>query len=282
MSARQDVIEGLRNGILVGAAVLAIGLPLVHFGVLPAPWRTGSSAAVAWQAPHAAVPEAVPPAGAAAAPAVPGGEPPGAPRLDLAGEPASPAVRRLAQWVLDANDHGGRHFAVLDKRNARVFVFEANGRLAGASPVLLGYAAGDDTVPGIGDRPIEQVKPQERTTPAGRFVAERGRNALNEDVVWVDYDAAVSMHRVRATNPKERRLQRLASPTSSDNRISYGCINLPVAFFEQVVWPRFQGARGVVYVLPEVKPLEQVFPGLAAAPVTAAAQPAQHARVAAM
>jgi hypothetical protein len=34
------------------------------------------------------------------------------------------------------------------------------------------------------------------------------------------------MHRVRATNPLERRLQRLATPTPDDNRISYG---LPMA-----------------------------------------------------
>ena len=169
----------------------------------------------------------------------------------------------MAQWVVDTADNGSHPFVILDKRRARVYVFDAGGQLAGASPVLLGYAAGDDTVPGIGERPLEQVLPQERTTPAGRFVAEPGRNAHNEDVVWVDYDAAVSMHRVRANNPAERRLQRLASATAADNRISYGCINLPVAFFDQVVWPRFRQARGVVYVLPEVKPLPEVFPGLA-------------------
>jgi len=85
--------------------------------------------------------------------------------------------------------------------------------------VLLGLARGDDSVPGIGERKIAEILPFERTTPAGRFVGERGRNASGEDIVWVDYDAAVSMHRVRATNPKERRLERLASPTPADNRI---------------------------------------------------------------
>jgi len=185
-------------------------------------------------------------------------------RLELGAERtrASRDLRRLAQWIVDSADNGDRHFVILDKRNARVYVFEPSGKLAGASPVLLGYAAGDDTVPGIGDRPIEAVRPQERTTPAGRFVAERGRNARAEDVVWVDYDAAVSMHRVLTTNPVERRLQRLASPTSRDNRISYGCINLPPSFFDKVLWPRFKQRNGVVYVLPEVKPLNAVFPGV--------------------
>jgi len=103
------------------------------------------------------------------------------------------------------------------------------------------------------------VRPSERTTPAGRFVAQPGKNAGHEDVLWVDYDAAVSMHRVRATNPAEHRLERLASPTPKDNRISYGCINMPVKFFEQTLWPTFGKRGGIVYVLPEKKSLEQVF-----------------------
>ena len=127
--------------------------------------------------------------------------------------------------------------------------------------MLLGYAAGDDSVAGIGQRPIAEVRPEERTTPAGRFVARSGKNAGMEDVVWVDYGAAVSMHRVRATNPAERRLERLASPGVDDNRISYGCINMPPEFFEQVLWPRFGGKSGIVYVMPEQKALTEVFPG---------------------
>jgi hypothetical protein len=124
---------------------------------------------------------------------------------------------------------------------------------------LLGFARGDDSVPGIGLRPIAEVRPEERTTPAGRFVAERGRNLKGEDVVWVDYDAAVSMHRVRATQPSERRLERLATPTVDDNRISYGCINVPVEFYEAYIRPTFATRRAIVYVLPDSKPVRQVF-----------------------
>lgn len=205
-------------------------------------------------------------------PAVPGAAPPAllqsqhAPRqLDLRNEPASPDVRRLAQWVVDSGDNGGRPFVLVDKRNAKVFVFEPGGRLAGATPVLLGFAVGDDTVPGIAAKPLSAIRPAERTTPAGRFVSQPGRNAEHEDVVWVDYGAAVSMHRVRMIHASEHRLERLASPTVADNRISSGCINMPVAFFEQVLWPRLgSGRRGVVYVLPETRPLTAVFPALQA------------------
>ena len=139
------------------------------------------------------------------------------------------------------------------------YVFDIAGGLRGASPVLLGSAVGDDGVPGIGSRPIPQILPQERTTPAGRFIGERGRNMAGEEIVWVDYDAAVSIHRVRATNPEERRLERLATPSPDDNRISYGCINVPVAFFEKFIAPAFETQRAVIYVLPETKLGQQVF-----------------------
>lgn len=108
-------------------------------------------------------------------------------------------------------------------------------------------------MPDIGTRAIADILPHERTTPAGRFIAERGRNADGEDVIWIDYDAAVSMHRVRANDPLERRLQRLASPTPRDNRISYGCINVPAAFYDRWLAPLVVAARPVVYVLPEAR-----------------------------
>jgi hypothetical protein len=67
------------------------------------------------------------------------------------------------------------------------------------------------------------------------------------------------MHRVLTTNLKERRLQRLATATPLDNRISYGCINIPAKFYENVVRPAFSGTYGIVYVLPETRPAHEVF-----------------------
>jgi hypothetical protein len=174
-------------------------------------------------------------------------------------EAVSDDVRALAQWVATTHDAGGAPFVVIDKRRARVHVFDASAHLEASSPILLGSARGDDTVPGIGERPLADVRPEERTTPAGRFVGERGHNARNEDVVWVDYDSGVSMHRVLTTNAKERRLERLATPSIEDNRISYGCINVPVAFFETRLAPLFATRDAPIYVLPEVRTMAQVF-----------------------
>jgi hypothetical protein len=172
--------------------------------------------------------------------------------------PSADAVH-VAEWVADSRDNAGVDFIIVDKKHAALLVFDANAHLLGLTPVLLGGATGDDSVPGIGTRPMTEVRPDERTTPAGRFVGELGRNASGEDIVWVDYDAAVSMHRVRANNPKERRLERLATPSIDDNRISYGCINVPVAFYETYIRPAFATRRAIVYVLPEVKTVQQVF-----------------------
>lgn len=181
---------------------------------------------------------------------------------DFAREQASRDARQLADWVVDSGDNVDKPFVIVDKVNARIFVFGADGRIRGAAPALLGSARGDDSVAGIGERELSDVRPADRTTPAGRFVAALGRNFRGEDVVWVDYDAAVSLHRVITSNPKERRLHRLATPTPRDNRISYGCINVPVAFYETVVSPAFTGTEGIVYVLPEVRSMREVF-GLA-------------------
>lgn len=233
----KDLRQGVLFGLLAGAALLSVVLPL-RMGertvALPRPQRSVRNAA------------------------------------DFAGERASLDVHQLAQWVVNSADNGTRPFVILDKKDTRVFVFDANGRVLGATPVLLGHAQGDDTVPGIGTRPIEAVRPEERTTPAGRFVSVPGRNTLGENVLWVDYDAAVSIHRVRLSTPSEQRVERLASPTADDNRISYGCINMPVPFFEQVLWPHLRRGSGAVYVLPEQKSIEQAFPGVAAFAAAAA------------
>jgi hypothetical protein len=106
---------------------------------------------------------------------------------------------------------------------------------------------------------MSNIRPEERTTPAGRFLASLGRNMSGAQILWVDYNSAISMHRVITTKPKERRLQRLATPTPLDNRISYGCINVPVKFFDKIVRPSFTGTNGIVYVLPETRSARELF-----------------------
>jgi hypothetical protein len=229
---KSEFLESVQKGLLLGAAVLAL--------VLPPP---GSSYRKALATSHTQSESGYRPVRLA----------------DFGQVVPTPDVRHVANWTVYARDHQDKSFIIVDKKDARVYVFDPAGRLRANSPVLLGSAIGDDTVPGIGDKPIAQVRPEERTTPAGRFVAEMGMNMRGEDVVWVDYDAAVSMHRVLTSNPAERRLERLASPSVEDNRISYGCINLPRDFYETVVGPTVRNGGAIIYVLPETRTPQLVF-----------------------
>lgn len=174
-------------------------------------------------------------------------------------ETPSPAARTVVAWVVAAGDAGGRPFAIVDKVAAHVFVFAGDGTPRSASPVLLGLARGDLSVPGVGDRPLATISPDQRTTPAGRFDAELGRNAAGHQVLWVDYAAAISLHAVVTSNPAEHRLARLASPAAADRRISYGCINVPARYFAEHIVPLFAPRGGVVYILPETQPLGRFF-----------------------
>jgi len=144
---------------------------------------------------------------------------------DFAAEPASADARYAAAWVLAGADHHERPFAVVDKHDARIYVFEADGRLVGAS-------------------------------------ALPGRNDKGEDIVWIDYAASLAIHRLRPAAASERRPARLASPRTDDNRISAGCIIVPVAFYEAVVARTLGRGPSTVYVLPETRPVHALFESL--------------------
>ena len=174
-------------------------------------------------------------------------------RADFADVRPSGDARRVAEWAFEHRDAQGRPVAVVDKRNARIYVFGADGRLRGTTPVLLGLARGDKSAPGIGEMAGGYIPAGMRTTPAGRFDSEPGHNATGESIVWVDYDAAFAIHRLRPAPAVERRPARLNSDTPDDNRISQGCVIVPGDFFDQVVATTLGRERGVVYVLPDAE-----------------------------
>ena len=180
-------------------------------------------------------------------------------------ERASRDVTYVANWVVHSSDNHLAEddrrvaFVILDKKEARVYVFDETGRLRGVAPALLGLGLGDTAPPGIGAKQLSAIAPKDRITPAGRFVSRMGLDTHGKDVLWLDYDGALAMHRVAAGTAKDRRLERLSSPNPRDKRISFGCINLPVKFYENVLHPAFKESPGIVYVLPETKPAKELF-----------------------
>jgi hypothetical protein len=183
-----------------------------------------------------------------------------APHLaDFNGRKLSDEATLVANWAAYTRDHKKHAFVIIDKKHAHSYTFGPDDKLIGDAPVLLGKAIGDDSAPDIGTRPLNKVKEYEKTTPAGRFVAEPGVNTHGEDIIWVSYDLAVSMHRVRKVAESEHRFARLASPTYKDNRISYGCINNVVPYYEHVLAPTVKKYGAIIYVLPDVKDVRKLF-----------------------
>jgi hypothetical protein len=187
---------------------------------------------------------------------------PGA-RADFGQESASSDARQLARWVLHMDDHRGMPFAIVDKAQARIHVFDAHGRLQGTSAILIGQAPGDDIAPGVGERAqVGRVPFDERTTPAGRFITQPGRNLTGEHVVWVDYESAFAIHRLRPGPGLRDREARMASPDPAQHRASLGCVVVPVAFYDGVIREVLGRSQAVVYVMPEMRTLQGMLAGL--------------------
>jgi hypothetical protein len=185
-----------------------------------------------------------------------------APANGMAPASASSDARQALRWVVEARDNQGLPFVIVDKKGGRIFVFEANGQLRGASAALTGLAPGDHAAPGMEQRSIASLHDYERTTPAGRFVSEPGHNLQGEAIVWIDYAAKLAIHRLRPAPAAERRAERLASDTPDDNRISMGCVVVPVSFYETVIGPVLGKSRSIVYVLPDTQPLQRMLGAL--------------------
>lgn len=181
------------------------------------------------------------------------------PLADFRGTRAAPEVVQVANWASYTRNNRWMPFIVIDKKNAQVYLFDENGKLKDHAPALLGEAVGDDNPPGIGNKPLSKIGKHEKITPAGRYLASRGKDNHGDDVIWIDYDAAVSMHRMHQVSADERRAERLSSPESSDNRISYGCVNLPPKFFDSVLRPTVTKYGAIIYVLPETRTPQQQF-----------------------
>lgn len=174
----------------------------------------------------------------------------------------SETVIELAGWVVASKDNQGYPFAIMDKAAAQVLIFGGDGKLRGAAPALFGSAIGDHSAPGVAKLALSAIPGHDRTTPAGRFIGGYGPSDDAGRVLWVDYDSAVSMHPLPPGTPKEKRAQRLATPTPDDNRVTHGCINVSPAFYEQIVQSTFEKG-GVFYILPDKDSIAKTFPEFA-------------------
>jgi hypothetical protein len=250
-------VSDMSSGI-VRRAGLAFGLALLLCAPQIAPAAAGKTAAGKTAVGKTTTARSARKAPARSRPAAP---PPAAAEVTPLPEPErSEAAARMIAWVAASRDNHGMPYLVIDKQNAALFLFDAQGGYLGQAPVLLGVGVGDDSSPGVGAKKLEEIGPAERTTPAGRFVAKFGKAFGRQRVLWVDYANSVALHAVITTHKAERRVERLLSPGADDNRITFGCINVGTGFYTRQLRPLFQKKGGIVYILPDTRPMDDVFP----------------------
>ena len=117
---RNEFLRSLRNGAIIGALVLVVAVPWIRDRQAP---------------PPPAVPTVAPPASAPRA---------ARPLADFGDEMPSQEARHVANWAFFTGDNQGKSVVILDKKAARVYTFEPQGRLVAATPALLGSAIGDE------------------------------------------------------------------------------------------------------------------------------------------
>lgn len=144
---------------------------------------------------------------------------------DLAAEGWSAQVRQVAAWAIQSNDHASLPFVVIDQARGRVFAFDADGRLAGSTPILSGPDWTDDSA------------------PAGRFVADTRRSARIGMIVWANERDTLS---VLAASPEWKGRPVPVRYHRNDHGRS---LHVAGEFYRQHLHA-FRQQAGVAYVLP--------------------------------
>lgn len=158
---------------------------------------------------------------------------------------ATPTETAVVQNIVGRSDNQGKQFIVADKQAGTLTMYTASGQQITSTPALFGKTAGDSV--------------SSKNTPSGRFETKQAnvstegyggsaqvltQNGQNLQLSGSSY----AIHRVYTKYASENRQGRLDTPTATDNRISLGCINVPVDFYDTYL---NSDQDTVVYVMPE-------------------------------
>lgn len=160
----------------------------------------------------------------------------------------SPTAQSVYQAMAPVAIRSGKWFMVADKPNGMLHIFEEDGSHALSDPALYGKDTGDVLTA------VSSLEGGAKITPAGKFTLEK---AGKESLVLVetqDYSGYIAIHAADTSNKAENRLGRLASKTTEDNRISYGCINTNHNTFRENIAPNIDKLNGgMIFVLPDAQ-----------------------------
>lgn len=174
-------------------------------------------------------------------------------QADTDGRELSPNAQTVANWVAE-NAEPNEISLILDPASGTLYVMKG-GKVVADSPALYG-AKGVGSFPGgsmeaaaKADLPTEEKK----VTPAGRFSLEFTQNDpdYGTSITFAQTgDYRLAVHRVYQGNPAERRAERLKSGRSDDKMVSFGCINVSDAFYDEVLKKFDYSGKAFAYLLP--------------------------------
>ena len=142
-------------------------------------------------------------------------------------------------------------YVIVDKPSATLSIIGADKKLIGQMPVLLGQTRGE--TPNMSDP--ESDTAVQATTPAGKYTLLR--LAGEEDLITYKGKVfslcgsdALALH-ITYPPEKEKRTEALNTPTSEDNRMSWGCINIDEKMWAKYIEGKIKDRGAYVFITPD-------------------------------
>lgn len=185
------------------------------------------------------------------------------PKVDFKNVAVPGYIQQVADNRMRANPN--KPIAIVDKQMGLTYVIDANGVLAGKSASLTGKTKGDVRSEAAKKTAnVESIAEKDKVTEAGMFDASVKNVPHYGNVITLQIfdNYSIAMHPTYLGAPAEQRQARLESATPEDNRISFGCINVPNEFMQNVVFKAIpKGVKSFpIVVIPESKSIQEFFP----------------------
>lgn len=156
----------------------------------------------------------------------------------------------VANWVRATDANRGKSFIVADKAAGQLHAFMADGTLIRSAPALYGESLADAMTPEQLAKPLDKMTRADKITPAGRWNVTLQDSPEYGWVLSFKGGNGLAIHSVYLGTPSENRLGRLSSKISSDNYVSWGCINVPAEFAHNVLKDNFTSKDHGLFILP--------------------------------
>ena len=137
-------------------------------------------------------------------------------------------------------------FIIVDKPTATGYVYNSTGTLLKSFPVLLGSSIGDDINTAI---PGDPAKKNTFTT-AGKFtlssnVGVDNSITYNNKILVLEASNSLAIHKIYPGDLKNRTIA-INTPEISDNRMTWGCINISEENYDKFITPNIKGGNKII------------------------------------